>query len=133
MIQRWQRLRQNVGTGGAVRTVLAGVFFAVIAFGSAYSALDPTPVIALLLGLLLPTLARRAFVDHFETTAKVLRAAGTVIVGGVLLLGVARGKAWEAGSPQEYWLVPGLTFVVMAYVSAYFWTFSDPEVVRVEA
>lgn len=133
MIQRLQRLRQNVGTGGALRTVLAGVFFAVIAFGAAYSELDPSPVIALLAGVLLPTLARRAFVDHFHTTARVLRAAGVVIVGGVFVLGVARGKLWEAGSPAEYWLVPGLTFVVMAYVSAYFWTFSDPEVVRLEA
>jgi hypothetical protein len=132
MKKRWQSLRANVGLLAALRTVILVVVFAVIAWGSAMGTSDVMSPVAWLVGMIAPMLFRRWLVEHVATTARVLHASGLVLVGAAFIAGWARGRIWEAWAVGERWLLPALVLAVTLYLSAFFWTFSDTEVVRLK-
>lgn len=122
MIARWRRLRANAGWSGVLRTALVGLVVVGFAVGGplARPALWTLPAGAAL-GLLAPWLVRGALVDHLETSLRVHRAAGLLI-----LVALAVGREWvKAATP----LAQGLALAAFAaYISAYFVILSDPEV-----
>lgn len=130
---RWRRLRENVGTGAAVRTAVVALLFGALAVGAGVSLEDPVPLLAYALGTGLPAFARRMLVAHFDQTALALRISGFGIVAGAFAAGWARGRLWEEDSAVERWLLSVMILTVATYVSAFFWTYSEPEVVRLDA
>lgn len=132
MVDRWHRLRDNVGTGAAVRTLLVAAAFAVIAIAYTLDRRDPAPPIAFVAGFGAPWLLRRALIARIETTQLALRLLGVAIVAAAFVGGWVRGELWAEGTSTEGWLFAGLVAVVAIYVSTFFWAFSDPEVVRLE-
>lgn len=131
-MSRWNQLVANTGLGGGIRTVLAVGFFTFLAVSASLGESSPFPVIAWMLGLGVPTLGRRWIVDRPELSAPMVNTFGLTLAGGAIAAGFARGILWAEGHPAEWPALMVLIGAVGAYLSAFFWLFSDPEIVRLD-
>lgn len=131
-MSRWRQLVANTGRSGAVRTVVATVLFTILVVVMAFAERNLVPLLLWTAGLGVPTLARRALVDRVETVSPLVGLAGPAIGVAAIVVGFSRGSLWEEGHPLEAPVLAGTLALLGAYLSAFFWLYSDPEIVRLD-
>lgn len=129
---RIDHLKRNTGRGGLLKTVFGVGMVGAIAVAASVDNGTPLPALSCALGLALPALFRRVLVANVARTARLLGIGGLVIMGAAFLLGLGRGNLWPEFHPMEQVVLTVALCPLAAYLSAFFWLFSDPEVVRMD-
>jgi hypothetical protein len=120
MVTRWERLRENAGWSGVLRTLLAGSAVVGFAVGGPIARADLWPLpIGAVLGSLAPWFLRERLVARPETTQRAHRVVGIVMVGAL-----AFGRDLLKSAPPA---AQGAALgVLAAYLSLYVLLRSDP-------
>ena len=87
---------------------------------------EPFVLASLLVAVLVPRLLLGWLIDQGQRSLVGLRTMGFAIVGGAIVLSMLR----ERLDLDQPWVLPALTFVVVLYLSTYFWIMSDRHAVR---
>lgn len=133
MANRFAHLHRNVGIFATLQTVVVPLLFVVIAGAMALEG-RYLPAGGLVLGGMVPTLVRSALVQNPGATSRGLRWAGRTLIVGAIAGGLFRERITGAMGPSaEDAFVAALSFVAVAYTTTFFWLWSDPEIVVVDA
>ena len=123
-MDRFRRFKRNVGAFRAAQHVL--VYGLMTIATGVYAALraTPWPILIFAAASLLPFLARARLVDQLKPTLAVLTLVGPLIMAAGIIHLLARERL-----PVDpvVW-THGLLFAIPAYLSAMFFTLSDPQV-----
>lgn len=120
MATRWERLRQNAGWSGVLRSLLVGSAVVGFAIGGPIARVDLWPLpIGAVLGLIAPWLLRDRLVARTETIRRTHRVTGVVMLG-VLAFG---RDLLKTAPPAAQGAALGL---FAAYLSVYVLLLSDP-------
>lgn len=119
---RWKRFVSNVGKGNALKTLFVGLIALVIAVASPEA---PMSFLAFLLPAAMAALLRT------QLAARPGLASSSLKVGGLALAVAAFGAGFFKEELAGRTGVLSLLVALMTfYVSAFFWLWSDPGVVR---
>ncbi len=129
---RIDHLKRNTGKGGLLKTLFGVGMVSLIALGVSFDTGTPLPALSCALGLALPAVFRGPLTANVARTANVLRFGGLFIMGAAFLLGLGRGKLWPEFHPMEQVVLAAALCPLAAYLSAFFWLFSDPDVVKLD-
>lgn len=112
----------NIGLGNALKTAFVGLIALAIAVACPER---PYSILALLVFAAAPMLARNRMADRPELWSQAIQYGGVGLMGTAFLAGYIKEKLEH---------IPGSLSVLVAlmtlYVSAFFWLWSDPRVVR---
>lgn len=121
---RLAHFKKNVGWAEVLKTL----FIVLIAVG--FALLNPEPPYSLtvvVLALCLPALGRKALASHPGFWSSVLARASLALMVAAFGLGLVRERL--EGVPG---IATALFGLLALYASAFFWLWSDPDVVRLE-
>jgi hypothetical protein len=121
-MSRLRHFKSNVGWGEVLKTILIGIL------AISFAVINPEPpfsLVMVLVALSLPAILRKILAGNPEFWSGVIAKAALVLVVTAFALSFFKEKlAGTAG-------VPTALFTMLAlYSSAFFWLWSDPNVVR---